>query len=68
MGMKGSLPSSVSQALAYDDGLLVEACTTQQASPNGPTLTYINGGLRTDVTTPKAMRSCSPLLFDSSAS
>ncbi|WP_264312441.1 hypothetical protein [Pseudomonas putida] len=47
--------ASSTTRLAYDKGLLVEARATQQASQKERVLTYIDGDLKTDVTTPKAM-------------
>ncbi|OUM29414.1 hypothetical protein B8W72_18705 [Pseudomonas putida] len=41
--------------LAYDEGLLVEASTTRQASQKERILTYMNGDLKSDLTTPKSV-------------
>lgn len=41
--------------LAYDEGLLVEASATQQANQKERILSYVNGDLQSDVTTPESV-------------
>lgn len=47
--------ASSTTRLAYDKGQLVEASATQQASQKERILTYVDGDLKSDVTTPKAV-------------
>ena len=54
--------ASSSTRLAYDEGILVEASATQQASQKERVLTYIQGDLKDDVTTPKAVTQSRNLL------
>ncbi|MFJ3449671.1 hypothetical protein ACIPM0_15830 [Pseudomonas sichuanensis] len=47
--------ASSTTRLAYDEGLLVEASASQQASQKERILSYMNGDLKSDVTTPKSV-------------
>ncbi|MDV9032570.1 hypothetical protein Q7C30_010725 [Pseudomonas sp. RAC1] len=47
--------ASSTTRLGFDKGKLVEASATQQASQKERILTYVNGDLKSDVTTPKAV-------------
>lgn len=47
--------ASSTTRLAYDEGRLVEASATQQASQKERILSYMNGDLKSDLTTPKSV-------------
>lgn len=54
--------SSSATRLAYDEGQLVEASATQQANQKERILSYVNGDLKSDVTTPKSVTQSRSLL------
>lgn len=54
--------ASSTTRLAYDEGLLTEASASQQASRKERVLSYVNGNLDGDVTTPKSVARSRDLL------